>query len=132
MFTAALRLIVSRLTARRKLVPVPVPKRQSPPSRRPTGSAGARDAFLGAPPEGRCPPANRPTAYRLPPTSFRGLTIIEMMVSLASVMLLMMAYVTLFADVGGRIGDARSMIELTNRMRSASNRLRMDLEAHTC
>jgi hypothetical protein len=114
MFTAALRLIVSawsRLTEQPRLVPVPVKRQQSAP----------KDSE-----------SKRPTAYSLPPTQFRGLTIIEMMVSLASVMLLMMAYVTLFADVGGRIGEARSMIELTNRMRSASNRLRMDLEAHTC
>jgi hypothetical protein len=55
-----------------------------------------------------------------------------MMVSLACVILLMLAYTQLFSDVGGRIGDARSMIELTNRMRSASHRLRSDLEAHTC
>jgi hypothetical protein len=114
MFTAALRLIVSawsRLTEQHRLVPVPVKRQPSAP----------KDSE-----------SQRPTAYSVPPTSFRGLTIIEMMVSLASVMMLMMAYVTLFADVGGRIGDARSMIELTNRMRSASNRLRMDLEAHTC
>jgi len=114
MFTAALRLIVSawsRLTEQPRLVPVPVKRQQS------------------APREGDPKP---PAAFCSLPASRRGLTIIEMMVSLASVMMLMMAYVTLFADVGGRIGDARSMIELTNRMRSASNRLRMDLEAHTC
>src|SRR5215831_18143020 len=62
----------------------------------------------------------------------RGLTIVEMIVSLACVIILMLAYTQLFSDVGGRISDARSMIELETRMRSASNRLRTDLAAVTC
>src|SRR5262245_25050934 len=62
----------------------------------------------------------------------RGLTIVEMMVSLACVVILMLAYTQLFSDVGGRISDARSMIELETRMRSATNRLRTDLAAVTC
>jgi hypothetical protein len=55
-----------------------------------------------------------------------------MLVSLACVIILMLAYTQLFSDVGGRISDARSMIELETRMRSASNRLRTDLAAVTC
>jgi hypothetical protein len=62
----------------------------------------------------------------------RGLTIVEMIVSLACVIILMLAYTQLFSDVGGRISDARSMIELETRMRSASNRLHTDLAAVTC
>jgi hypothetical protein len=62
----------------------------------------------------------------------RGLTIVEMIVSLACVIILMLAYTQLFSDVGGRISDARSMIELETRMRSAANRLRADLAAITC
>src|SRR5262249_40860197 len=62
----------------------------------------------------------------------RGLTIVEMLVSLACVIILMLAYTQLFSDVGGRISDARSMIELETRMRSAANRLRADLAAITC
>jgi hypothetical protein len=115
MLTAALRSIVSvwsTLTKSHRCVPARVPLLARPAMLRSTGSLHAIE------------PISHPPR--------RGLTIIEMMVSLASVMLLMMAYVTLFSDVGGRIGDARSMIELTNRMRSASHRLRSDLEAHTC
>ncbi|HTQ38967.1 MAG TPA: hypothetical protein VMJ32_08060 [Pirellulales bacterium] len=62
----------------------------------------------------------------------QGLTLVEMLISLVCVILLMFAYTQLFSDVGGRIGDARSMIELTNRMQSAAGRLRTDLAGHTC
>ena len=62
----------------------------------------------------------------------RGLTLVEMLVSLVCVLLLMMAYTQLFSDVGSKVGEARSMIELNSRMRSAAQRLRADLEAHTC
>jgi type II secretory pathway pseudopilin PulG len=65
-------------------------------------------------------------------TRSRGLTIVEMLVSLACVIILMLAYTQLFSDVGGRISDARSMIEVQTRMRSAANRLRTDLAAVTC
>ncbi len=44
----------------------------------------------------------------------------------------MLAYTQLFSNVGTRITEARSMIELTNRMRSAATRLRTDLAGHTC
>ncbi len=62
----------------------------------------------------------------------RGLTLVEMLVSLVCVLLLMMAYTQLFSDVGSKVGESRSMIELTSRMRSAAQRLHADLEAHTC
>ncbi|HZZ30138.1 MAG TPA: hypothetical protein VFE46_19225 [Pirellulales bacterium] len=55
-----------------------------------------------------------------------------MLISLVCVVLLMFAYTQLFSDVGGRIGDARSMIELTNRMQATAQRLRSDLAGHTC
>jgi hypothetical protein len=64
--------------------------------------------------------------------SVRGLTLVEMLVSLVCVIMLMLAYTQLFSSVGTRITDARSMIDLTNRMRSAANRLRTDLAGHTC
>ena len=64
--------------------------------------------------------------------SLRGLTLVEMLVSLVCVIMLMFAYTQLFSSVGTRITDARSMIDLTNRMRTASNRLRTDLAGHTC
>ena len=54
----------------------------------------------------------------------RGMTLVEMMVSLVCVILLMLAYTQLFSDVGNRVSDARSMIDLTNRMRSVEHRLR--------
>ncbi len=43
-----------------------------------------------------------------------------MLVSLVCVLLLMMAYTQLFSDVGSKVGESRSMIELTSRMRSAA------------
>ena len=52
------------------------------------------------------------------------MTLVEMMVSLVCVILLMLAYTQLFSDVGNRVSDARSMIELTNRMHSVEHRLR--------
>jgi len=62
----------------------------------------------------------------------RGMTLVEMMVSLVCVILLMLAYTQLFSDVGSRVSDARSMIDLTNRMRSVEHRLRADLAGVTC
>jgi hypothetical protein len=62
----------------------------------------------------------------------RALTLVEMLVSLVCVLLLMLAYTQLFSSVGTRITEARSMIDLTNRMRSAASRLRTDLAGHTC
>ncbi len=70
----------------------------------------------------------RPASCALRP----GLTLVEMLVSLVCVLLLMMAYTQLFSDVGSKVGAARSMIELNSRMRSAAQRLRSDLESHTC
>src|SRR5262249_49817768 len=61
----------------------------------------------------------------------RGLTLVEMLISLVCIILLMLAYTQLFSSVGARISDARSMIDLTNRMRSAAYRLRTDLAGHT-
>jgi Tfp pilus assembly protein PilE len=62
----------------------------------------------------------------------RGLTLVEMMVSLVCVIILMLAYTQLFSDVGSRVSDARAMIEMTNRMRSVEHRLRADLAGVTC
>ncbi len=69
---------------------------------------------------------------RLGETRLHALTLVEMLVSLVCVLLLMLAYTQLFSSVGTRITEARSMIDLTNRMRSAATRLRTDLAGHTC
>ncbi len=61
----------------------------------------------------------------------RGLTLVEMLVSLVCVILLMLAYTQLFAEVGARINDARGAIDMTNRLRSAAQRLRDDLKGLT-
>jgi type II secretory pathway component PulJ len=71
-------------------------------------------------------------APRLQISLRRGLTLVEMMVSLVCVIILMLAYTQLFSDVGSRVSDARAMIEMTNRMRSAEHRLRADLVGATC
>ena len=57
-------------------------------------------------------------------TSRPGLTLVEMLIALACVVLLMLAYTQLFSQVSGRISDARSMIEVEHRMRSATQQLR--------
>ena len=61
-----------------------------------------------------------------------GLTLVEMLIALACVVLLMLAYTQLFSSVSGRISDARSMIELEHRMRSATQELHGDLASLTC
>jgi hypothetical protein len=55
-----------------------------------------------------------------------------MIVSLVCVVMLMLAYTQLFSNVSGTIGDARSMIELTGRMNTAKQKLRIDLAGVTC
>ena len=55
-----------------------------------------------------------------------------MLIALACVVLLMLAYTQLFSSVSGRISDARSMIEVEHRMRSATQQLRGDLASLTC
>jgi hypothetical protein len=62
----------------------------------------------------------------------RALTLVEMLISLVCVIILMLAYTQLFSSVSTRIADARSMIDLTNRMRGVANQLRTDLAGHTC
>lgn len=61
----------------------------------------------------------------------RGLTLVEMLVALVCTLLLMLAYTQLFGNVASKINDARSVIEVSNRMRSAAAKLRFDLQGIT-
>ncbi|MCC7083859.1 MAG: type II secretion system protein [Pirellulales bacterium] len=76
-------------------------------------------------------PATNSAPILLRSHSRRGLTLVEMLVSLACVILLMLAYTQLFAEAGARINDARGAIELTNRLRSAAQQLRNDFSGMT-
>jgi type II secretory pathway pseudopilin PulG len=71
------------------------------------------------------------TSHQPPATLRSGLTLIEMLISLACVILLMLAYTQLFAEAGSRINDARAQIDVTNRLRSAQKQLTYDLTGAT-
>jgi hypothetical protein len=71
------------------------------------------------------------TSHQPLATPRRGLTLVEMLISLACVILLMLAYTQLFADAGARINDSRAAIDMTNRLRSAAQRLRDDFAGIT-
>lgn len=61
----------------------------------------------------------------------RGLTLIEVMVSLAAAMIVLAAVISVLGMVTKGVSDSRSMIEATNRLRSASVLLRHDLAGAT-
>lgn len=63
--------------------------------------------------------------------SRRGLTLIEVMVSLAAAMVVLAAVISVLGMVTKGVADSRSMIEVTNRLRSASVLLRNDLAGVT-
>jgi type II secretory pathway component PulJ len=63
--------------------------------------------------------------------SRRGLTLIEVMVSLAAAMVVLAAVISVLGMVTKGIADSRSMIEVTNRLRSAQVLLRNDLAGAT-
>lgn len=64
-------------------------------------------------------------------TNRRGLTLIEVMVSLAAAMVVLAAVISVLGMVTKGIADSRSMIEVTNRLRSAQVLLRNDLAGAT-
>ena len=63
--------------------------------------------------------------------SRRGLTLIEVMVSLAAAMVVLAAVISVLGMVTKGIADSRSMIEVTGRLRSAQVLLRNDLAGVT-
>jgi len=65
------------------------------------------------------------------PAARRAVTLIELMVALAITMIMMTAVITLFANVAGTVANSRALIEMSERLRSARNRLQQDLIGHT-
>ena len=53
------------------------------------------------------------------------------MVALAITMIMMTAVITLFANVTGTVTNSRALIEISDRLRTTSNRLQLDLAGHT-
>ncbi len=62
----------------------------------------------------------------------RGITLIEMMVALTITIIMMGTVITVFGFIGERVTDTRSVLETSDRLRSASHRLREDLTGLTC
>ena len=54
-------------------------------------------------------------------------TLVEMLVALTLTLIIMGAVVTLFGDLGESVNDARAAIEMGDRLRAATTRLRNDL-----
>jgi len=65
------------------------------------------------------------------PLARRGVTLIELMVALAITMIMMTAVITLFANVTTTVSSSRALIEISERLRTARNRLQLDLAGHT-
>ncbi len=53
------------------------------------------------------------------------------MVALAITMIMMTAVVTLFANLSSTVSNSRALIEISERLRAARNRLQLDLAGHT-
>lgn len=62
----------------------------------------------------------------------RGITLVEMLVSMAITLVMMAAVVTLFDRLGQGVNDSRATIEMTSRLRGVRNRLQNDLASLTC
>ncbi len=73
----------------------------------------------------------RPRPPRAFSESRRGLTLIEVMVSLAAAMVVLAAVISVLGMVTKGVADSRSMIEVTGRLRSAQVLLRNDLAGAT-
>ena len=58
-------------------------------------------------------------------------TLVEMMIATALTLLMMAAVVRVFSGIGEGVSDSRSMLETSDRLRSAASRLRLDLEGVT-
>jgi len=61
----------------------------------------------------------------------RGVTLIELMVALSITLIMMGAVVTLFGNMTTSVTDSRAVIEISERLRAARNRLQLDLTGHT-
>ena len=86
--------------------------------------------FCAAPPAGSLPARAMRIAFRRP-LARQGVTLIELMVALAITMIMMTAVITLFANVTGTVTNSRALVEISERLRTARNRLQLDLAGHT-
>ena len=71
-----------------------------------------------------------PQASRLPKKQ-NGFTLIEVLVAVTLTLMMMAAVVQIFAIVGKSINNSRSTLEMSEEVRAATNRLRLDLEGVT-
>jgi len=74
------------------------------------------------------------TSNRVPLFAARkvcGFTIVEVLVATALTLLMMAAVVTMFGRIGNSVTDARSTLEMTDKLRAAALRMQMDLAGVT-
>lgn len=72
------------------------------------------------------------TTHHAPPTTQRGITLVEMLISMAVTLVMMAAVVNLFANIGTGVRNRRASMELGTQLRSARARLFKDLAGATC
>lgn len=65
-------------------------------------------------------------------STFRGFTLVEMLVAMAITLVMMGAVVTLFANVSGSVSRRRATMEMSSQLRSVRNVLQQDLQGATC
>ena len=78
--------------------------------------------------------SQRNAARRLSSTAAsrrRGLTLIEMLVSVALTLLVVLAVVRVFDLLGGNVTESRSILELSGQLRNVSAQLQKDLDRIT-
>ncbi len=68
------------------------------------------------------------TPYRRQPA---GMTLVEMLIAVTITLIIMAAVAEVFGIFGAGVSDSRSVIEMTDQMRSAAYRLRQDLAGTT-
>src|SRR5262245_59229950 len=61
----------------------------------------------------------------------RAVTLIEMMVALVVTLIMMAAVVSIFALASGNVNNGRALMEISERLRSAQHRLKLDLAGVT-
>ncbi|MEX2188451.1 MAG: prepilin-type N-terminal cleavage/methylation domain-containing protein [Pirellulales bacterium] len=66
------------------------------------------------------------------PRSRRGITLIEMMVSITLTLIIMGTVMTIFGMITGAVADNRAVMETVDRLKSATSRLQADLQGRTC
>jgi hypothetical protein len=62
----------------------------------------------------------------------RGITLIEMMVSITLTLIIMGTVMTIFGMITGAVADNRAVMETVDRLKSVTARLQADLQGRTC